>query len=57
MLKQYLTKVIAVAAVAAFAVFVSGCGEEEIVDDGTPNVSEDGKENDDNPKDDPDADK
>ena len=29
MLKQYLTKVIAVAVVAAGAIFVAGCGEED----------------------------
>ena len=34
MLKQYLTKVIAVATIAAGAVFVAGCGEETATDEG-----------------------
>jgi len=56
MLKQYLTKVIAVATIAAGAVFITGCGAEETVqDDGKPDISEDGKENDDNPQGDPEA--
>lgn len=54
MLKQNLTKVIAVATIAAAGVFVAGCGEVETVDDGTPNISEDGKENENLPDDDPD---
>jgi hypothetical protein len=55
MLKQNLTKVIAVATIAAAGVFVSGCAEEAVEDDGTPAVSEDGAENENDPHDDPDA--
>ena len=54
MLKQNLTKVIAVAAVAAAGVFVSGCAEETVEDDGTPTVT-DGAELENDPKDDPEA--
>ena len=54
MLKQNLTKVIAVATIAAAGVFVAGCGAEEIVEDGSPNISEDGKENENPPDEDPD---
>jgi hypothetical protein len=55
MLKQNLTKVIAVATIAAAGVFVSGCAEEAVEDDGTPAVSEDGAELEDDPQGDPEA--
>ncbi len=54
MLKQYLTKVIAVATIAAAGVFVAGCGAEETVeDDGKPDISHDGKENENLPQEEP----
>ncbi len=54
MLKQNLTKVIAVATIAAAGVFVAGCGADETAeDDGQPSVSEDGKENENLPQEEP----
>jgi hypothetical protein len=40
MLKQNLTKVIAVATIAASALFIAGCGEEEVAGDEKPLIGD-----------------